>query len=293
MRSLVRLARECARAIARRPLPVLTLVLAGGLSLVQVGCASRGDAVAISGVEVLEHTPTIGLDVENVRGAVLINVNPKIPAPRVVAYAGTRRGQPAENRSADKWVTASITESDGRAVLAVRSVPYDGVDDLWVQVAIEVPSCDGLRVRNSDGTVDARGVNGAITIENGGAGRPGGYIYVAPGKPTSSPITITSSSGDIELVLPTDSTGNVELISANGKLAAIVAWTGQITNSVIKPGSYTGILNWGTNPIRLKTGEGEVRMHIGPYRFGNPQIRYYNNWWFSSIERTGETARRA
>jgi len=204
----------------------------------------------------------------------------------VVAYAGTRRGQPAESRSADKWVSAQITETDGRAILAIRDVPQGEGDDLWVQIAIEVPSCDGLRVKNSDGTVDARGVNGAITIVNGGAGRPGGYVYVATGKPNSSPISITTSTGDIELVLPTDSTGNVELLSGDGRLAAIVAWTGQVTNSAIKPGVYTGILNWGTNPIRLKTGEGEVRMHIGPYRFGNPQIRYYNNWWFSMLDRT-------
>ncbi|MBL8876086.1 MAG: hypothetical protein JNM86_09860 [Phycisphaerae bacterium] len=277
MRSPVRVMLE----LSRRPMPVLTVALAGLLSLVQIGCSSRSAPVPISGVEVLEHTPTIAVDVENVRGAVLIRVNNKLTAPRIVANAGTQTGEPVENYQGGKWVTAQITETDGRAVLSVRNTVHENESDRWVQVAIEVPSCDGLRIKNSDGAIDVRGVNGAITIENGGAGRPGGYIYVATGKPATSPISLTTPNGDIDLILPTDSTGNIELTSGNGRLAAIVAWTGQVTNSVIKPGQYSGLLNWGTNPIRAKTGEGEVRLHVGPYRFGNPHIRYYNSWWFS------------
>lgn len=289
MRSPVRVLLD----LARHPMPVLSIALAGVFALVQVGCGSHSAPVPISGVEILEHTPTIAVDVENIRGAVLLRVNNKLTAPRIVANAGTLTGEPVENFQGGKWVTAQFTETDGRAVLTVRNTPQENQSERWVQVAIEVPSCDGVRVKNSDGAIDIRGANGTITVENGGAGRPGGYIYVATGKPATSPISLTTANGDIDLILPTDSTGNIELTSANGRLAAIVAWTGQVNNSVIKPGQYSGLLNWGTNPIRAKTGEGEVRLHVGPYRFGNPHIRYYNSWWFSMLDRAGTGPRPA
>lgn len=287
MRSLVRVARGFACNFApdtRLSLPVLSLLLAGAAALPQVGCALKSAPVTISGVEVLENAPTLALDVENDRGAVLINVNPKLTAPQINAVAGTIRGEPVENYQGNSWVTAAITEVDGRSVLRVRNTPVDGETNRWVQMTIEVPSCDGLRVKNSDGAIDVRGANGTISIENGGAGRPGGEVYVALGKPTTSPIMITTSTGNIDLILPTDSTGNIELISGNGALAAIVAFTGQVTNSSIKPGWYSGILNWGQNPIRVKSGEGEARLRVGDYRVGNPQKRYYKEWLFSKRE---------
>ncbi|MBX3378848.1 MAG: hypothetical protein KF805_02035 [Phycisphaeraceae bacterium] len=274
MRSLVRIVRD----LARNALPALTLVLGVAVALAPVGCASKVIEVPIAGLEVLEHTPTIAVDADNIRGAVLIRVNPRLTAPRVTANAGTKRGEPLENSEGVKWAKAQITENDGRAILTVRSVPgsvEEGQPEAWVQLKIEIPSCDGIRVKNSDGAIEVRGVNGAINIDNGGAGRPGGSVYVEVGKPNTSPIIVNTERGDIDLILPTDSTGKVELISGSGALAAIVAWTGQVTNSSIKPGLYTGILNWGENPIRLKTVDGQVRMHVGPYRFGNPQNKYY------------------
>ncbi|MBS0188661.1 MAG: hypothetical protein JSS51_11370 [Planctomycetes bacterium] len=258
---------------------VASLAIACTVTLVGTGCRTYTAPVNVTGVELLEHSPTLAVDVENARGAVLLRVNPKIRVPVIQASAGTLRGEPVENYQSDKWVSAAITETDGRAVLTVRNLPSDG--DHWVQMMIEVPSCDGIRVKNSDGTVDLRDINGAISVENGGAGKPGGYVYVQPAKPTTSPISITTSQGDVDLILPTGSTGNIELISGNNALAAIVAWTGQVNNSAIRPGVYTGILNWGTNPIRVKSAEGEVRLRVGPYRFGNPQVKYYKNWYFS------------
>lgn len=260
--------------LVRRPLPAVAMTILGLIALQAGGCASQSAPVTISGSELLERSPALAIDVENARGAVLINVNPNVKTPRVTANAGTLRGEPVANFLGDHWASSEIQESDGRAVLKVRSTPEEGTQH-WVQLTIDVASCEGVRIKNSDGAIEVRGANGAMTIENGGAGKPGGRVYVEAAKPNTSPISITTASGDIDLVLPTDSTGDIELISGNRALAAIEAWTGQVTNSSIRPGLYTGILNWGTNPIRLKSAEGQVRLHVGPYRFGNPQKRYY------------------
>ncbi|MBX3389082.1 MAG: hypothetical protein KF691_06455 [Phycisphaeraceae bacterium] len=270
MRSLARPALD----LVRCPNSVAAICLLAALALQVGGCASQSAPVTISGSELLERSPVLAIDVENERGAVLVTVNPNVKTPRVTANAGTLRGEPVANFQGDKWASSDIQEMDGRAVLKVRSVPEEGAQH-WVQITIDVPSCDGLRIKNSDGAIEVRGANGAISIENGGAGKPGGRVYVDAGKPNTSPISITTATGNIDLELPTDSTGDVELISGNRALAAMVAWTGQVTNSSIRPGLYTGILNWGTNPIRLKATQGEVRLQVGPFRFGNPQKRYY------------------
>ncbi len=261
---------------------LLGLALAGALGLFQVGCGAMSKPVTISGQEVLERSPALAVDVENRRGSVLIKVNPKLTAPRITAVSGNFKGEAGQNYQSDLWAKAEIAEADGRAVLTVRSKPLEpGEGDYWLQIAIEVPSCDGLRVRNSDGTVDVRGATGAISIENGGAGTPGGYVYLECGKPVTAPVTVSTSEGDVDVIFPTDSTGNMELVSGNGRLAAIIAWTGQMDNSVIRPGFYSGVLNRGVNPVRVKCAEGEVRLRVGPYRLGNPQIKYYKQWYFS------------
>lgn len=260
--------------LVRRPFPVVAITVLGLLALQAGGCASQSAPVTISGIELLERSPALAIDVENERGAVLVTVNHNLKAPRVTANAGTLRGEPVANFEGGKWASADLQETDGRAVLKVRSLPEEGPQH-WVQITVDVPACEGVRIKNSDGAIEVRGVNGAISIENGGAGKPGGRVFVETAKPNTSPISITTATGDIELVLPTDSTGDVELISGNRALAAMVAWTGQVNNSSIRPGLYTGNLNWGTNPIRLKAAEGQVRLHVGPYRFGNPQNRYY------------------
>lgn len=275
MCNLVRVARD----LAKNALPFLAASAGLVLLLAPVGCSSHSAPVPIAGLEVLEQSPNIAVDADNARGAVLIRVNPNLKAPRVIANAGTLRGEPVENFQSSKWANAQITENEGRAILRVRSTPspeQEGGPDHWIQMVIEIPTSDGIRVKNSDGAVDVRGVSGAINIDNGGGGRPGGRVNVEVGKPNTSPIFINTASGNIDLLLPTDSTGKVELVSGNNALAAIVAWSGQVTNSSIRPGLYTGILNWGENPIQLKTGDGQVRIHVGPDRIGNPQRRGYS-----------------
>ncbi|MBS0191284.1 MAG: hypothetical protein U0573_15760 [Phycisphaerales bacterium] len=268
-----------------RTLPRLArrgIALALGLcALLQTAC-NMVKPVSISGSELLEHSPSLALDVENSHGSILVRVNPKLTQPRIgaVAYAGVAQG--SANYQSDLWATASLAETDGRAVLTVRTKPQEGPDvGKWVQLAIELPSCDGIRAKNSGGLIDIRDVSGAIWIENGGAGFEGGPIYLEAAKPITAPVTISTSSGNIQVVLPTGSTGDIELISSGTKLTDLRAWTGQVDNTTIKPGYFHGILNRGTNPIKLRCTDGDVELRIGPYRFGNPQNKYYKNWYFT------------
>lgn len=261
----------------------------GLLAVSQVGC-SQVQPVTIEGLDTLERSPALAVDVENPRGSILVTVNPKLTAPRIgaIAFAGKSEGAP--NFRSDDWATAKVTESDGRAVLTVRTILHEGKDaGHWIQLTVEVPSCDGIRAKNSDGAIELRGVSGAMSVENGGAGTPGGGVFVEGGKPITAPVTITTSEGGLDVVFPTDSTGDITLISGDGRLASLAAWTGTLENTTIRPGFFHGVLNRGTNPVRLKCGEGDVNLRIGPYRVGNPQKRYYKQWLFSMNDRVPAT----
>lgn len=252
-----------------------------GLSAVLGGCKSA-PPVTVTGLEALERSPSIALDVDNPIGSVLVYVDNEATTPRVIARAGARTGEPTENYTGDRWVTAAVTETEGRAVLTVRNTERTPEEqNYWVQVIVVLPSCDGVRIKNSEGLVDVRGVSGAIQIENGGAGRKGGNVKFEAGKPITAPVNISTANGSVDLIFPTGSTGTIELLSGNGMLANISAWTGQLERSAHKPGSYKGVLNRGQNAINVKTNEGQIDMRVGPYRFGNPHKKYYKHWTFS------------
>lgn len=253
-----------------------------GLAGLGLGGCKSAPPVTVSGLEALERSPSIALDVDNAIGSVLVYVDSEVTLPRVIARAGSRTGEPTENYNGDRWVTAAVTETDGRAVLTVRNTVRPPEEkNFWVQVIVVLPSCDGVRIKNSEGLVDVRGVSGAVQIDNGGAGKKGGNVKFEAGKPVTAPVNISTANGNVDLIFPTGTAGSIELLSGNGMLANISAWTGQLEHSVHKPGSYKGVLNRGQNPINVKTNEGQIDMRVGPYRFGDPHKKYYKQWTFS------------
>jgi hypothetical protein len=267
------------RFIAARTVAAAALI---GLASLGLGGCKSAPPVTVSGLDALERSPSVALDVENPRGSVLVYVDNEETQPRVIARGGSRTGEPTANYDGNLWVTAAITETDGRAVLTVRPTERTpDIKDHWVQVIVVLPSCDGVRIKNSEGLVDVRGVSGAVQIDNGGAGLPGGAVKFEAGKPITAPVSISTASGNIDLIFPTGTAGTIELLSGNGMLANISAWTGQLEHSVHKPGSFKGVLNRGANKVNVKTNEGQIDMRVGPYRFGNPHKKYYKQWTFS------------
>ncbi|MBY0113700.1 MAG: DUF4097 domain-containing protein [Phycisphaerales bacterium] len=253
-----------------------------GLGTMALGGCKSAPPVTVTGLDALKRSPSVALDVENPKGSVLVYVDSEATTPRVIARAGKRTGEPSENYNGDRWVTAKITETDGRAVLTVRNTERAPEEaNYWVQLIVVLPSCDGVRIKNSEGLVDVRGVSGAVQIENGGAGLPGGPVQFESSKPITAPVTITTAGGNVDVIFATGTTGNIELLSGNGMLANISAWTGQLEHSTHKPGSFKGVLNRGQNPVKIKTNEGQIDLRVGPYRFGNPHIKYYKQWTFS------------
>ena len=107
----------CSRFIAAR---ILTAACMIGLGSLGLGGCNSAPPVTISGLDALDRSPSVALDIENPRGSVLVYVDNEEAQPRVIARGGSRTGEPTANYDGNRWVTAGITETEGRAVLTVR-----------------------------------------------------------------------------------------------------------------------------------------------------------------------------
>ena len=151
----------------------------------------------------------------------------------------------------------------------------------------ELPSCDGIRakLRRPD---RYPGRLGRIWIENG-AGK-GGPIYLEAAKPITAPVTISTRQRNIQVVLPTGSTGDIELISSGTKLPDLHrAWTGRVDNTTIRPAVSTESLSRGaipSAPLHRRRCRGCASDPTGS---GNPRTNYYWNWYFTHCRESRNT----
>jgi hypothetical protein len=98
------------------------------------------------------------------------------------------------------------------------------------------------------------------------------------------PVTLTTTNGLVHYQITPESTARFEIESADGA-AEIVANGGALTG--VAPGQHrwTGVLNGGTNPVVLRTGDGTARVLVtkdaGEYRPSRWTLR--ETWPFNEV----------
>ena len=217
------------------------------------GCArlDQKRLVSIGGDATLSRT--LAVDVQNQFGSVTVEVNPEIAFPRVTASC---IGETESARTPD-FVTAELANEHGRSILRVLSASPGAAQPKSVDLTITVPSCDGLRIINEGGRVNARRVNGAVDIVNDVQGRSGGTM-VFMDKPTTAPFTVNARRGGIDVRVPEGSVGLLSARSAKGLVRIDVGET-RVTGAKATTTGYSGRLGDGTNEITLVADEGEVQ----------------------------------
>lgn len=98
-----------------------------------------------------------------------------------------------------------------------------------------------VRVLRIDGKIDANTSGGSVRCSLVGANRE---------------IRATTSGGDIELILPRGTTGNVEATTSGGDVSSSLS----LTSSTQKDGRLEGLLNGGGATIYAHTSGGSIRL---------------------------------
>lgn len=241
----------------RRTLAILVLAAIAGLNLAGCGTTYRETYK-------LDHPRLargLAVDVENFRGGVELRVDPNVEEiliDRAVHVSGSidKTQRPAIAEGVD--VIANVDEAGGFAVLRVRTLTArPDSEDHHVNLKITVPRCDGVRIENAYGLVEAVDVGGAIEIHN-----RKGAIEVRTGKPINSPVTLTTVDAHIYYQVPGGSSGRFDLQTLEGVVRFVdrKGESDEVYGSTMK--EYSGSLNGGGPPIIARTNKGDVRVWI-------------------------------
>jgi hypothetical protein len=206
----------------------------------------------------------LALDIHNEMGDVVVEVDPSLDRPRVEARF--RAVQPLTKPTQSRLIRESDvrteyeTDGDGRVVMRVLSAGGEGA--LATHLRIRVPRNDGVKVETSDGRILLLGVGGPIHARNGGEGRPGGDVHVRTAAPVRQEVDIWTSEGSVLFQVGENSAGDLDLTAADG----YVRVDGRV--GTLRAQQITGhdrmraVFNGGSNPIRLHSERGQVRVRI-------------------------------
>jgi hypothetical protein len=86
-------------------------------------------------------------------------------------------------------------------------------------------------------------------------------IVVRTGQTMTEPVTLTTTKGDIYYQIPPPSTGVLDLLTLDGP-AELRAEGGRLTDVRPTYSWWQGVLNGGTNPVVLRSGNGMVRVTV-------------------------------
>jgi DUF4097 and DUF4098 domain-containing protein YvlB len=98
-----------------------------------------------------------------------------------------------------------------------------------------------VRLLNVDGKISGRTSGGSVRVSLVGANRG---------------ITASTSGGDVELILPKGTTGNIEASTGGGDIKTDLP----VTTTVLKETRLEGSLNGGGQPIEARTSGGNIRL---------------------------------
>ena len=240
-----------------RPSRVIVTVLALAPGALLAACSTTAEIKRYS-FPVDPGTTMLAVDVQNFRGSVEVRTGAPGSEARVEAQfdsAGlsTKR---AEKLQAETSVDATLEQGDGRGVLRVVTANPDETEELASRVVVHVPRCDGLRIINRGGVVEAVGTRGATEIHN----RNGG-IEFRTNHAITEDVTILNTDGSIYIQVPLESTGRVDLETLEGQ-AVLRDYSGNAGEMIVAREAIQTTIGDAGNTITARTNSGEIRMWV-------------------------------
>ena len=242
---------------------MLALSAAAALPFLLAGCTTATHSNLRLDPPVIEEASVAGpaIDISNLRGNITLRVDRRareISVNSMVRVDKASAGQHFDldlmTRSVD--VTSEVHDIGGLPVLVVTTTSRREEQDYFVDLEIRVPAAEGLRIRSMGGEIRVSGVAGAIDIDSAS-----GPVEVRTNAALTQPVTIRTGSGNVYLQAPPQTTGKVDMRTADGR-TILEARDGNPTleGTASRMTQLTTTINKGQNPVTLATGEGNVRL---------------------------------
>lgn len=241
---------------------VATAALAGTGLLATTGCTAYRSAQDVP-VESSELAAgPISVRVQNFAGDVRIVSSSDVDRPRVAIR--TRETQDIGPEPSEVIeVTASASTRVGLVLDVVVVAPAQYVDKVAADLEIVVPALVNTEVRTTAGRVDVVGGTGSATISVGGERGGGGSIVVRARDALQEDMTLATTEGDVTLVVPPGSGGELDLSSLAGR-SDVRAGSTPARNVRTSAGRWTGTLGNGRNTVSMRSGKGDLAMIVIP-----------------------------
>ena len=128
---------------------------------------------------------------------------------------------------------------------------------LRTNIYIEAPDIEGVRVHTTNGTVRATDISGAVDINT-----TEGEVRVMTNKAMMQPVTIVTGNNDIHYRVRGESAGAFDCQTVRGEVTSLVKYGQMKLGSPSTDETLHAVLNQGTNPIVLRTVDGDIRIAV-------------------------------
>jgi Putative adhesin len=224
---------------------MMRTIACAGVLLALVACAG-GDRVREQIHRTLSVSNTPKVSVQNVAGAVRVDTWQK-PLVDVVA---TKYGNDIDDL---RNITIDVHQEGDAVTVATRY--SGGTHQGGVGYQISVPAGASVHVQNVAGAVDLAGVGGNVVV-----GTQAGRITAALGKVEGNrSITLSATTGAIELSIARDSSASVEVSSTVGHFSSTFPEISQSSENIVGMRA-AGNLGSGSAKIRLSTTVGAIEL---------------------------------
>jgi Putative adhesin len=224
---------------------MMRTIACAGVLLALVACAG-GDRVREQIHRTLSVSNTPKVSVQNVAGAVRVDTWQR-PLVDVVA---TKYGNDIDDL---RNITIDVHQEGDAVTVATRY--SGGTHQGGVGYQISVPAGASVHVQNVAGAVDLAGVGGNVVV-----GTQAGRITAALGKVEGNrSITLSATTGAIELSIARDSSASVEVSSTVGHFSSTFPEISQSSENIVGMRA-AGNLGSGSAKIRLSTTVGAIEL---------------------------------
>ncbi len=223
----------------------------------------------------LDTQGPVAIDVQSFGGDVTIVVDPTVVGTQVIANQLEIGVDGVAERNVHMTCTTNIeTGITGDIVHVVATCSDNPLALVSAEVIIKAKSIHGVSVTTANGDVTLLGVSGAIDIQT-----KDGDVRVVTPLVMNERVSIENRRGHIVYRVRGESSGIIDATAMNGEVALDV----RQGDATILPGSTGDHLeanfNGGTNPIIMRTVDGDVRIYVVADPVGSEPL--FNTDWIS------------
>ncbi|MGI9014821.1 MAG: DUF4097 family beta strand repeat-containing protein [Phycisphaerales bacterium] len=238
----------------------IAMILAGAVLIIGSGCTNR---TARDDSMIFDIQGPVAVDVESFNGDVRVIVDERLTEGRVqvtrTADHGHRRWDDSLEALDSIDYSAELTSDARGPVLMVKTWSTHPESHYQrANVTIKLPGVSGLRVSTIRGEVRATDTEGETSIAT-----QRGDVRFMTNRAMTAPVKITAERGSIDYRVRGDSSGMILADAADGEVMQRHK-NAKMRITEANGSHMVAILNDGTNPIELRSAEGDVRIAIVP-----------------------------